>query len=426
VPVPLPKIRFLIMNAYTVGGTVRTTFTMAGELAKRGHDVEIVSVYRSRGRRPALPLPPGVRLRCLTDLSPMTTQRLAAGRDPVSRLRHWLARQPSLLISSKDWRYTNFSLLTDVNLLRFLASVKDGILISTRPGLNLLNARLVPRQVVRVGQDHVNLGSYRPMLREQMKAVYRRLDLVTALTPATARRYRRILKRKVPVQCFPNAVPDVNGHRADPDAKVVVAAGRLTSQKGFDRLLPVWSDVTAAHPDWQLRIYGEGRDQEALEHQIAELGIGATAKLAGFTPRLHEAFSRASVYVLSSREEGFPMVLIEAMAIGLAPVSVDCKTGPRRIIHDGVDGYLVPQNDRAALAAAMSDLMADAQKRREFGAAARQVAERYDAGALAERWEHTLAGLVAAKGSERETFAGRLVTQTAARIAMLARGSLRA
>jgi hypothetical protein len=168
--VSLPKIRFLVMNAYAAGGTVRTTFTMAGELAERGHDVDVVSVYRLRGPRPSLLPPPGVRLRCLTDLTPTTKTRIAAGRDPVSRLRHWLGRQPSLLITSNDYRHGNFSLLTDITLLRFFASVKDGILISTRPGLNLLNARLVPRQVVRVGQDHVNLASYLPALRRQMKA----------------------------------------------------------------------------------------------------------------------------------------------------------------------------------------------------------------------------------------------------------------
>jgi hypothetical protein len=83
VRVPLPKIRYLLMNAYTVGGTVRTTFTMAGELAERGHDVEIVSVYRFREPVPLIPVPPGVRVRCLTDQTPRTKQRLARAPDTV-------------------------------------------------------------------------------------------------------------------------------------------------------------------------------------------------------------------------------------------------------------------------------------------------------------------------------------------------------
>ena len=420
----LPTIRFLIMNAYTVGGTIRTTFTMAGELAKRGHDVEIASVYRMRVSAPAIPVPPGVRLRMLTDLRAPTLERYTAGRDPVSRLRHWLVNQPSRLISSNDHRHDNFSLLTDINLYRYLASVRDGIIIGTRPGLNLLLARLVPRQVVRVGQDHVNLDSYWAALRRQMKAAYGRLDLVTALTNETADGYRRMLQGRVPVEVFPNAVPDLNGHRADPDAKVVVAAGRFTSQKGFDRLLPAWSEVAKRHPDWELRIFGDGRDREQLERQIQELGIADSAKLPGFTRRLHEEFSRASVYVMSSRQEGFPMVLIEAMGIGLPAVSVDCPTGPRDIITEGVDGYVVPQDDPHALAEAMSKLMTDPGRRRAFGEAALSVVERYDAGAIAERWERTLAELVANKGPERETLAGRTASQAAARLAMMARRRL--
>jgi glycosyltransferase involved in cell wall biosynthesis len=425
VEVQLPKIRFLIMNAFTVGGTIRTTFTMADELARRGHDVEIVSVYRMRVSAPAIPVPEGVRLRTLTDLRTPTLERYAAGRDPVARLRHLLVSRPSVLISSNDWRYSNFSLLTDIALFRYLASVKDGILIGTRPGLNLLLARVVPRQVVRVGQDHVNLPSYLPSLRAQMKAAYGRLDLVSALTEETAEGYRRMLGDGVPVEAFPNAVPDVDGHRADPDAKVVVAAGRLTSQKGFDRLLPAWKEAAARHPDWELRIFGDGRDREALERQIEELGIGGSTKLPGFTRRLHEEFSRASLYVMSSRSEGFPMVLIEAMGIGLAAVSVDCRTGPRDIITEGVDGHVVPQNDHHALAAAMSDLMADAVKRRAFGEAARGVVDRFDAGAIAERWERRLAELVAAKGPETETIAGRTLVQVADRLRLVARRRLR-
>ena len=411
VAVELPKIRFLLMNAYTVGGTIRTTFTMAEELAKRGHDVEIISVYRLRQSKPALPVPPGVRLRNLTDMTKANKQRLAAGRDPVSRLRTWLVRRPSKLISSNDYRYENFNRLTDVNLLRFLASVTDGILISTRPGLNLLVARLAPGHVVRVGQDHVNLTSYLHALREQMKLFYPRLDMVTALTPATAQKYRKMLPKKVRVECFPNAVPELNGARSKLDAKIVVAAGRLTRQKGFDRLLPAWHELSQRHPDWKLEIWGSGRERENLQDQIDELGIGASARLAGYTEHLHDELARASLYVMTSREEGFPMVLIEAMGAGLPAVSVDCHTGPREIITDGVDGYIVPEEDQPALVARMSELMDDSDKRRSFGAAARHVVDVYDAAVIAERWETVLAELVASKGPRRSALWRRLAAE---------------
>ena len=190
------------MNAYTVGGTIRTTFTMAAELAKR-HDVEIVSVYRMRSSDPALPVPSNVRLRMLTDLRAPTLERLAAGRGPGARIRTWAVRQPSRLISSQDYRYDNFSVLTDVNLLRFLATVRDGVLIGTRPGLNLAIAHLIPDKVVKIGQDHVNLASYRRGLRAQIRAAYPRLDLVSTLTEGDAAAYRKLLKRRAPDRGLP-------------------------------------------------------------------------------------------------------------------------------------------------------------------------------------------------------------------------------
>lgn len=403
------------MNAYTVGGTIRTTFTIAGELAKR-HDVEIVSVYRMRAGDPALPVPGNVRLRMLTDLRQPTLDRLAHSRRPVARLRTALVKRPSKLISPQDYRYDNFSVLTDLNLLRYLSTVRDGVLIGTRPGLNLAIAYLIPEQVVRIGQDHVNLGSYRRGLRAQMKTAYHRLDLLSTLTEGDAEAYRKLLKGRTRIEVFPNAVPDVSGHRAKLDDKVVIAAGRLARQKGFDRLLPAWAEVAKQHPDWQLKIFGSGGEMESLQRQVDDLGIQDSAHLMGFTRRLHEEMSRASLYVLSSRQEGFPMVLLEAMGVGLPVVSVDCVSGPRDIIREGVDGHVVPQEDTPALAAAMSGLMADADRRKAYGAAALETAARYDAAQIAGRWEERIAELSAAKDGRHGTLAGRALRVAGGRV----------
>ena len=104
-------------------------------------------------------------------------------------------------------------MLTDVNLLRFLAGVRDGVLIGTRPGLNLAIAHLIPDQVVRIGQDHVNLASYRRGLRAQIRAAYPRLDLLSTLTEGDAEAYRKLLKGRTRIEVFPNAVP---GRRRPP------------------------------------------------------------------------------------------------------------------------------------------------------------------------------------------------------------------
>jgi glycosyltransferase involved in cell wall biosynthesis len=385
------KIRFLLMNAFAVGGTIRTTFTTAEQLAQR-HDVEIMSVYRRRGDT-ALPVPKGVKLSFLADLR----KDEVADLPPLQR---WLAEHPTRLMSTNDFRHPNFNLLTDVRMLRYILAARDGVLIGTRPSINLAVALLAAPSVVRVGQDHMNLSTYNDALKGQIGSIYPRLDLVSTLTEGDAEHYRRHLQGRTRVECMPNGVPDVGGNRAGLDAKVVVAAGRLGPQKGFDRLLPAWAQVAEEHPGWQLKIFGSGHAMKPLRRQIRKLGIEDSAQMMGFTPNLHEEMANASLYVMSSRKEGFPMVLLEAMAVGLPVVSFDCPTGPRDIIREGVDGHVVPDGDAGALAAAMGSLMADAERRKAYGAAAVEGAARYDVAKIARRWETLFEEAAATKGPE--------------------------
>jgi glycosyltransferase involved in cell wall biosynthesis len=400
-------IRFVLMNAYAVGGTIRTTFTTAAELAKR-HDVEIVSVFRQR-EKPAFPRPKGVRLIGLTDLRKERMDRLATHWGPRARVQTWTSRRRSYLMSSSDFRFPSFNLLTDLNLLRYLLPLRDGVVVGTRPAINLAIAQVVSPSVVRVGQDHMNLRTYNDGLKAQIGAAYTKLDLVSTLTEGDAEDYREHLGGRTRVVCMPNGVPDLGGRRAALDAKVVVAAGRIGRQKGFDRLLPVWAKVAPEHPGWELRIFGGGKGIGKLRRQAEELGIAGSARVMGFTSKLHKEFSDSSLYVMSSRKEGFPMVLLEAMSVGLPVVSYDCPTGPRDIIREGVDGYVVPDGDGDALAAAMSRLMDDAGARKAFGAAAAEGAARYDLAAIAARWEDLLAEAERAKAGRRRSSAGPLL-----------------
>jgi glycosyltransferase involved in cell wall biosynthesis len=417
-------IRFVIMNGYAVGGTIRTTFTTAGELAKRGHDVEIASVVRHRDK-PAFPRPKGVRLIGLTDLRKERMERLAAHWGPRARFQTWAAGRRTRLMSSADFRHKDFNLLCDLNLLRYLLPLRDGVVIGTRPMINLAVAHVVSPSVVRVGQDHMNLGTYNDRLKAQIAAVYPRFDIVSTLTEGDAEAYRAHLKDRTKVVCMPNGVPELGGRRAALENKIVVAAGRMGPQKGFDRLLPVWAKVAPEHPDWELKIWGGGKGIGKLRRQAEELGIADSAHVMGFTNTLHDEFSESSLYVMSSRKEGFPMVLLEAMSVGLPVVSFDCPTGPRDIIREGVDGYVVPNGDGDALAAAMSRLMADQDKRKAFGAAAIEGAKRYDLGTIAGRWEELLGEAQAAKQGRRKTAAGPVLRLVGSRAATLARRRLR-
>jgi len=176
---------------------------------------------------------------------------------------------------------------------------------------------------------------------------------------------------------------------------VVVAAGRLVEQKGFDRLIAAYEPLAAAYPDWQLHIYGKGQQRRALSRLIRQRRLTDQVQLKGYKPNLREVFSGASVYAMTSRYEGFPMVLLEAMSVGLPLVSFDCPTGPAEMIDDGRNGRLVPDGEVTAFTNALAELMADAELRRRMGVVGRRTVEQYTVNAVGARWERLFDELAA-------------------------------
>ena len=394
------RIRYLLMNGFSTGGTVRTTLQTAAALAER-HDVEVVSIYKRRDDA-AIAHDPALRVRVLVDESPAV---LAARTGPVSRateaVRERLRARPSRLVHAGDSRYENFNALTDLALYRYLRTVRADVLVGTRPGLNLAMARHAPRSIARVGQEHLHHGIYSKELRTAMRRLYPDLDLFVTLTERDAEAWRKTLAAGPPVISVPNAVPDVGTGLSPLSDKVVVAAGRLTWQKGFGRLIPVWRQVAAEHPDWTLRIFGAGYQEGKLRSLVAEHRLEGSVQLMGHSSHLHDEMRRASIFVMPSRFEGFPMILLEAMACGLTPVVYDFPNGARELVTDGVNGRLVRQRDAQGMARALSQLMGDDELRRKLGQQAALAVEGYRLDTLAARWEQIFAGLLEARTDRR-------------------------
>jgi glycosyltransferase involved in cell wall biosynthesis len=195
-----------------------------------------------------------------------------------------------------------------------------------------------------------------------------------------------MLGDRVEVVAMPNAVPDTGEGVSPLTEKVVIASGRLAWQKGFDRLIPLWREVSAKHPDWQLRIFGAGYQKDKLSELIAADGLQETAHLMGHTKHLFDEMRRASIFVMPSRFEGFPMTLLEAMSCGLPPVAYDFPNGARELIVDGVNGRLVPNKDADGMVRALCELIEDEELRRKLGEQAPATVDGYDLTSLAARW----------------------------------------
>jgi glycosyltransferase involved in cell wall biosynthesis len=197
---------------------------------------------------------------------------------------------------------------------------------------------------------------------------------------------------------MPNGIPEYDGRVSDGTSKVVVAAGRLSRSKGFDRLLDAWAVVVRDHPDWHLKIFGQGNERDALSQQVRALGLDAHASLMGYSTRIREEMAEASVFALASRAEGYPMVILEAMSCGLPVVAFDCHTGPREMIEHGFDGLLVPDDDVKGLAEALSSLVEKGPEgRRPMGQAALLKAKEQSQRNIGARWESLLQPLVDAR-----------------------------
>ncbi|MGW6494971.1 glycosyltransferase, partial [Nonomuraea angiospora] len=178
-------------------------------------------------------------------------------------------------------------------------------------------------------------------------------------------------------------------------AKVAIAVGRMTRIKGFHRLITAWETVAAAHPDWTLRIFGAGPQEENLAQQIVEAGLQGKVELPGPTSDVGAELEKASIFVLSSRHEGFPMTILEAMGKGLAIVSFNSPHGPKEMITDEVDGLLVKPRTNANLASSIIRVIEDEQLRRDLAAGALETALTYDVDAVGEKWDALLAELLA-------------------------------
>lgn len=249
----------------------------------------------------------------------------------------------------------------------------------------------------KIGENHFNRNFRYEFVKNNSKNILRRtiakcrdfvlgynvskLDALVTLTQEDADAWPDVVKKLV----IPNPLSFTQKQKSRGGSKQIVAAGRLTREKGFDMLLDAWRLIFKFYPDWSLMIYGEGDEREGLQSFIQSQGIENVC-IHPFVPNISDKFVESDFYVLSSRFEGFGLVIIEAMECGLPVVAFDCQSGPGEIITDGKDGILVKSGDVVALADAMRCLMDDGRLRSAMGLSAIEKANRYSIDNIMSKW----------------------------------------
>ncbi len=359
---PGPKI-LLVTSNLGPGGAERVVSRMVNHWAAAGRDVGLLTLDN---RAPDhYQIDPRVQ-RLRIDIMWSSTNPLGSLISTVKRAR--MVRQavqdfaPDVAISFID--------RTNVLVLAALAFTGVPVIVSER-----------------VDPRHYDIGRIRPILR---RALYPRSAAVVVQTDSVADWARGFVpSEKVavipnPVDALPPVAPWADRQN------VALAVGRLSSQKGFDVLIHAFAASALPAGGWRLVILGEGPERAALTDIIEAENLEDKVELPGVIPEPWERYSQAKLFVLSSRFEGFPNALLEAMALGCAAIATDCPSGPRDIIEPGQNGVLVPVDDVKALAAALDDLAANPATAASLSANAPAVRERFAVDKIMGQWDHLI------------------------------------
>jgi glycosyltransferase involved in cell wall biosynthesis len=354
------KISFIIHDVTAHAGSERAQSSLANALSARGESISIWSMY-GQGKPSGFPLASGVKV--------------SYGlKDPWPYFLDypWLACIFAIHVIRlrPDW-----IVCTGANrlIVALLAAFVPGVKVAIWEHFPVSNSVTKPRG--RLARIIASVVASR----------------IITLTKSDQDLYATLYAPTGTVSRIPNIVhtPGPNGAVR---RKEFLAMGRLSHEKGFDLLLESWSIASRQLCDWSLRIVGDGKMRDQLVQQAKTLGIENRVIFAPFSEDPFSLYSECGVFVLSSRFEGLPFVLIEAMTCGAACISFDCPNGPREVIRNGTNGLLVPAERVDVLASAMVKLGENPLLRQRLGIAAQKVSRPFSEPRIAARWHEVLYG----------------------------------
>ncbi|MFC7309806.1 glycosyltransferase [Streptomyces monticola] len=370
---------FLVSNTTDeLGGVTAWMHQMARLFKRHGHRVHAIGVHRA-DLKLSLPDDLGYPVTSLYAEHPPTVRPMTGLRrlHPVAR------RRESARLAAK----------------RRAVDQLSEIFRTARPGGVIVVTQVWPMEWLRaadtagltvIGMSHESYAYTKACHRYRwVRHNYPHVDRWLTLTQEDADQW--IADGMHNVGFMPNALahlPTVPSPRSE---KVVASIGRLHDQKGIDMLLDTWAQVAPHRPDWTLRVYGAGVEEDERKRQCTLLGLNRSVRWMGRTDDVPGALAGASVFVQSSRGEGFPLALMEAMASAVPCAAFDCAPGVREIVQHGEDGLLAPPGDTGALADRLLRLTGNPRMRDAMGERARQNVQRFSEEEILRRWEDLFA-----------------------------------
>lgn len=372
------KLVYCIPGTCHSGGMERVLANKANYLVAHGYEVVIVTTDQ-RGEKPFFPL--DSRIVC-HDLNIGYEENNGSSiwkklcQYPLKQMRH--RKKLAAILKSE---YPDVVISMFGHEVSFLPQLRDG----SRKVLEIHFSKFKRLQYGRKGLWH-----WADVWRSRQDEKYvRRFDRFVVLTEEDKSYWGNLPN----ITVIPNARTFYPERPAALENKRVIAVGRYTYQKGFERLLAAWVEVNRVFPDWKLDIIGDGEERDKLQKQVDMTGLSDSVTLSMPTGHIEQVYQEASIVALSSRYEGLPMILLEAQAYGLPIVAFRCKCGPADIIDNGVNGILIPEGDVHGLAEGIKTLITDETLRKQMGACAREASTRYSEEVVMRKWTELFSSL---------------------------------
>lgn len=358
------------------GGVEMSISLIANALVEKGYEVEILCSYNLG--EPSYSIDPKVKITYLTDLKPNKDEFKAA------------VKEKNIINILKEGLYSVTVLREKKSsMAKAIKNIENGTILSTRNEHSVLLSKYGKEQVNKVAQLHHD-HKFDGNLIKDFQNNYSNIDYFVLLTELLRDEVEEMLKGhndKTKCLCIPNFLEEEEIENLHKE-KQVVAVGRLHSVKGFDRLLDIWAIVSKECPEWKLKIIGGGEEEASIKGKINELDLNNSVELTGMLnhEETMKEMSKSGVFAMTSHSEGFPFVLIEALMCSTPIVAFDVRVGPRAIIEDGKEGYLIPDKELEQYANQLIKLMKDENLRNELSQNAKVKSKEFMKDKILEKW----------------------------------------
>lgn len=365
----------LVISSLSCGGAERVLVLMAQGFIDKGHEVTIITLSAKNTDFYQLPAKCS---RLALGIMGNSSGLSAAIKNNIQRIT--VLRQA--IQSSTPEVVISFLRITNITTILALMGTKYPLIVTEH--------------------NDPQVFSYGRLWETLRRLTYPFCDSVVSVSKGVDQAFADLPKSKRAVIYNPIIVKDDGQaeelpREVDPDKNWLVSMGRLTEQKGFDLLLQAFQQISPKYPNWQLIIMGRGELRQKLEQMRDDLGLSGQVIFTGALSNPFTILKQGKLFVMASKNEGFPMAHGEALACGLPVIATDCPSGPREMIRHNVDGLLVPNQDVAAFALAMDSLMSDQEKRDQFATKAPEVTVRFSLDAIIAEWETVMDKLVRSK-----------------------------